>query len=95
MKKINLYIGSNNKTKLLEKDKAVKILTKYYEGMNITELVGVWQGVRENSLLVMIVCDKVDYTLLKTACKELNTQLDQQAILVEIVNTNALFINDR
>ena len=95
MKKINLYIGSNNKTKLLEKEKALTILTKYYEGMNISELVGVWKGEEEKSLLVMVVCEKVDYTLLKNACRELNSKLDQQAIMVEIVDTNALFISDR
>lgn len=95
MKKINFYIGSNNKTGELEKQKAIDILSSYYEGMNISELVGVWKGIQEKSLLVSIVCESVDYTLIKTACKKLNSELDQQAIMIEVLNSNALFISDR
>lgn len=95
MKKINFYIGANNKTGKVEKEKALKVLTNYYEGMNISELMGVWQGKKEASILVSIVCDSVDYTLVKAACKELNRKLDQQAIMVEVLDSNALFISDR
>lgn len=95
MKKINFYIGSNNETGELEKDKAISILCSYYEGMNISELVGVWRGVREQSLLVSVVCETVDYTLIKTACKKLNLELNQQAIMVEVLDSNALFITER
>jgi len=95
MKKINFYIGANNKTHEIEIEKALKVLTKYYEGMNISELVGVWKGKQEKSMLISIVCEKVDFTLVKTACRELNLKLDQQAIMIEILDTNALFINER
>ncbi len=95
MKKINFYIGSNNSTHILEKDKAIAVLSGHYEGMNISELVGVWKGVEEKSLLVSVVCETVDYTLIKTACKELNRQLDQQAIMVEVLDSNAMFISER
>lgn len=95
MKKINFYIGANNKTGKVETQKALEVLTKYYEGMNISELIGVWQGKKEASILVSIVCETVDYTQIKTACRELNNKLDQQAIMVEVLNSNALFISDR
>jgi len=95
MQKINFYIGSNNKTGELEKDKAIEVLSSFYEGMNISELVGVWQGVRENSLLVSVVCEQADYTTIRTVCRKLNLTLDQQAIMVEVVESNALFISDR
>jgi len=95
MKKINISIGSNNETHILEKDKALAILSNEYEGMSVTEIVGYWKGEQENTLVVSIICDKVDYTKLKNVCKTLNTELNQQAIMVEIVNTTALFISDR
>ena len=95
MKKINFYIGANNKTGKVETQKALEVLTRYYEGMNISELIGVWQGKKEASILVSIVCEVVDYTQIKNACRELNNKLDQQAIMVEVLDSNALFISDR
>jgi hypothetical protein len=94
MKKINFYIGSNNKTKELEKDKALKILSNTYEGMSITELIGVWKGIKENTLLVSVITDKVDYTQVKQVCKTLNKELEQEAIMIEVLNSNALFISE-
>jgi len=95
MKKINFYVGSNNQTHELEKDKALKILASHYEGMSVSELVGYWKGASEKTMLVSIVCEAVDFTLVKTVCKELNTQLEQEAIMVEILDSNTLFISDR
>jgi hypothetical protein len=95
MKKINFYIGSNNTTHELEKQKAIDILSGYYEGMSISELVGLWQGIKEQTMLVSVVCDAVDYTLVKNACKKLNNELNQQAIMVEILDSNTIFISDR
>ena len=95
MKKINFYIGANNTTKIVEKDKAKKIVSEYYEGMSIMEIEGVWKSENENSIIIFVMCEKVDYTLVKTVCKKLNTELDQQAIMVEILDSNALFISDR
>lgn len=95
MKKINYYIGSNNKTHELEKDNALTILSEAYEGMTTSELVGYWKGASERTLLVSIVCDAVDYTQVKTICKRLNNELDQDAVMVEILDSNTLFISDR
>ena len=95
MKKINYYIGSNNTTGQLETEKALAILSKHYEGMNVSELIGYWKGKAEKSLLISIVAEKADYTLIKTVCKQLNTTLNQQAIMVEVLNSNAIFISDR
>ena len=95
MKKINYYIGSNNETHVVEIDKALSILSKHYEGMSISELIGYWQGSQEKTMLASIVCDTVDYTEVKQVCKELNTTLDQQAIMVEVLDSNTLFISDR
>lgn len=95
MKKINFYIGANNTTKKVEEDKALAVLAAHYEGMNVTEIIGYWQGSKEDSILVSIVCETVDYTTVKNVCKKLNKVLDQQAIMVEILDSNALFISER
>ena len=95
MKKLSYYIGSNNSTHELEKDKALTILASYYEGMSTSELIGYWKGQQEKTLLVSIVCDVVDYTQVKTICKHLNRDLNQQAIMVEVLDSNTLFIDER
>lgn len=95
MKKINFYIGSNNATHKVEEAKALAILSEHYDGMNVSEIIGYWHGQKEDSILVSIVCETVDYTLVKNVCKKLNVALDQQAIMVEILESNALFISER
>lgn len=95
MKKIVFYIGANNQTKIVEKDKALGILSRHYEGMSITEIEGVWNGEGEKSIMVSIISEAVDYTLVKAVCRELNRELDQQAIMVEILPSNAMFISER
>jgi hypothetical protein len=95
MKKINYYIGSNNTTKMVEKDKALEVLSRHYEGMSISDIMGVWHGTREASIMVSIMADTADLSLIRTACKELNTVLDQEAIMVEVLESNTIFINDR
>lgn len=95
MKKINFYIGSNNQTHVVETEKALAVLSTTYEGMSISELVGYWKGEKEATLLVSVVVETVNYTQIKQVCKELNTKLDQQAIMVEVLDSNTLFISDR
>ncbi len=95
MKKINFYIGSNNKTKELEKEKAIEILADSYEGMSISELIGYWRGSQEKTLLVSVVCEKVDYTLLKETAKKINKELEQEAVMIEVLNSNTIFIDER
>jgi len=92
MKKINYYIGSNNDTKELELPKALKILSFYYEGMSVSEIIGYWKGQSEKTALISIVCESVDYTQIKKVCGELNNELNQQAIMIEILASNTLFI---
>ncbi len=95
MKKINFYIGANNTTKQVEKGKAKKIVSQYYEGMSVMDIEGVWKSEDENSIIIFVMCETVDFSLVKTVCKKLNKELDQQAIMVEVLDSNALFISDR
>lgn len=92
MKKISFYIGANNTTKILEREKALAILSKEYEGMNASELVGYWHGNSERTLLVNVVTESVDYTQVKRVCETLKRELMQDAIMVEIVESNTLFL---
>lgn len=91
MKKINFYIGSNNQTKILEKEKALDILSSYYEGMSISEIIGFWKGSSEKTLLVSVICDQVNYTQLKACCDQLCKDLIQDAVMVEILESNTIF----
>lgn len=95
MKKINFYIGSNNQTHQLEKSKALAILSSVYEGMSVSEIIGYWHGASEKTLLVSIMLNEVDLTVIKNVCKKLNTELNQDSIMVEILDSNTLFIDDR
>ena len=95
MKKINFYIGSNNQTHVVETEKALAILSTHYEGMSVSELVGYWKGQQEKTMLVSVVCTTVDLTQVKRVCQELNTALDQDAIMVEVLDSNTLFIDGR
>jgi len=92
MKKINFFIGSNNKTKELEASKAVKIASKYYDGLNASEMIGYWKGVAEKSLLISTFQDVANDDQIKALCQELKTELQQEAIGVEILESNTLFI---
>ena len=92
MKKIKYYIGSNNTTKKLEKKKILDIFSKYYEGMTTSEVVWYWKWESEKTLLVEIVCEIVDYTQIKKVSQEICLKLSQQAVMVEVVDSNAMFI---
>lgn len=93
MRKINFYIGSNNKTGELEKEKAIAIIAEEFEGFSVSELLGYWKSKSEKTLLVMVVVEKVDYTQLKRVCKKINKELEQEAVMIEILESNTLFID--
>jgi len=76
-KTIELFIGSNNKTHKVERDKLEKVLGKYHEGFTVQPAVGYWQGVREDSVTV-VISDEFD-TILETI-KKLKYELKQDAI---------------
>lgn len=67
------YIGSNNETKLLEDRKAIRIISKHFEGFTTTKGLGYWQGKSEKSLIIEIETTKRKQiiTLAKELCKEL------------------------
>ena len=94
MKKIKFYIGSNNATKKLEKLKALKIFSNEYEWMTTSEVVWYWKWEQEKTLLVEIICEAVDLTQVKRVSKTICKELKQEAVMVEILDTNTMFISE-
>lgn len=93
MKKIIYYIGSNNETKELESEKAINIASQYYEGMSISQITWFRKWERENTLVISTVVDEVDTDLINKLSKQICLELEQQAVMVEIVDTNTQFIS--
>lgn len=76
-----LFVGSNNKTKRLELDKAVKCVARYYKGFTYYTATGFWEGVKEKSVVFEISgTKKRDIDKLS---KELCNILAQQAVGIQ------------
>lgn len=95
MIKINYFVGSNNHTHELEKDKILQIFSIHYEGLTALEVTGYWQGKPEKTLQVSIITDILSQRKINKICRQLNTALNQQAIMVEILESNTQFISSR
>lgn len=74
----NLYIGANNETGIVEKDKAISIISKSFEGLTVTSSQGYWQGKPENSIVVSIETEDSESVL--SVAKQLTIELQQQAV---------------
>ena len=76
-KTIELFIGSNNQTHRVERDKLEQVLAKYHEGFTIQPAVGYWQGAREDSVTVII---SDDFDAIINTIQRLKQVLKQDAI---------------
>ena len=76
-KTLELFIGSNNRTGKVEREKLETVLSKYHEGFTIQPAVGYWNGQREQSVSV-IISDSFD-KILETV-KKLKYELKQESI---------------
>lgn len=93
MNKYSIYIGSNNATNELESDKARTVIARYFQGFSEYEITGVWNGTSEKTLKVEIVAEKGTSEVAVVAlCKELAKELQQDAIMLEQVESNTAFI---
>lgn len=92
MKKTRFYIGANNSSGLLELEKIETIINNYFDGFTEIETAGFWQGRKEKSVIIEVVSEKSPSELVKIA-KELKIALDQDAIMIETVDSNSVFIN--
>lgn len=73
-----LYIGSNNKTGKLEEQKAIKIVSKQFEGFTAFKGLGYWQGKPERTLIVEI--ETAQEKQVKVLAQTLARELKQEAI---------------
>ena len=93
MQKYYIYIGSNNQTHALESDKAIAIISKYFEGFTAYEVVGYWKGSKEKTLKVEVIAESTtsDPAIVRMI-KELKADLKQDAIMLEKITSNVAFI---
>lgn len=91
MKKAYYYIGANNETRALEVEKITATIASHFEGFTAFEVVGYWKGSKERTLKVEVITEKHNSELVKIG-KELKEKLEQESVLLEIVETNAAFI---
>lgn len=79
MKTYQLFIGSNNQTKQLEKQVIENILAEHFEGFTLQEGTGYWHGEREQTAIVTVSFDG-PMNKLEWALSHLKNSLKQQAI---------------
>ena len=74
---LELFIGSNNTTHVVEVDKLKQILNKYHKGWTIQNALGSWLGTEEDSVVVTISdgMSKIMQTI-----NEIKVELEQDAV---------------
>lgn len=86
-----LLIGSNNKTKKLEKSKAYGVIRNYTDSFSAHEITGYWRNKKEKSLIVEI--EKISSKNAYKLGKELVKELKQESVAVQDIKSHTRFIN--
>ena len=81
-----LLIGSNNKTRKLEKSKAYRVIGEYTDGFSCHEITGYWRGKKEKSLVVEL--ENISATKVNKLARELKKILKQEAVGVQDIKTS-------
>lgn len=74
---LELFIGSNNTTHVVEVDKLKQILNKYHKGWTMQNALGSWLGTEEDSVIVTI---SDGMSNIMQTITELKQELQQDAI---------------
>ena len=83
MIEIKFFIGSNNITHKPEYQKAVKVLSGYYNGFNLNKNeVGYWKGNTEKCFSITILDERPKKKVLLDIKKDLERILQQESVLV-------------
>lgn len=90
MKTFSIYIGSNNKTHVVEIMKAKEIISRRYDGFTYYFTKGYWKGETEDSVKFEIITDDKDGIL--SCVERLKEELEQESILVSINSDEIIFI---
>lgn len=85
-----LYIGANNKTKEVEKAKAIGVIEKYFLGFTILLTDGYWQGEPKPSIIAEVETD--DSQKVKSLAKQLKKVLKQDEIGLATLNSMLKFV---
>ena len=89
MKTYQLYIGSNNQTGELEKERITEIASLFVEGFTLSEAVGFWAGSREKTAILTISLglksSEAEEALVLALAKELKEDLRQDAIAMQVL----------
>ena len=86
-----ILIGSNNKTKKLEKKKAYKIIGNYAKGFTAYETTGFYDGKEERSLVVEV--DGLSGKRVNKIARNLAKDLKQEVIGVQNIKTTIKFVS--
>ena len=92
MIKYNIYIGSNNTTKIVEECKAKDIINKYFDGYTIIKTQGFWQGIPENSIIIELLEEENTADTIYKMITELREELQQNSILLTYTFINSKFL---
>ena len=85
-----LYVGADNKTKLLYTDFQLAIVSQYFESYTYIECNGVWKGSSEYCLRIEIATD--DRAKLYSLVGDLKARMEQTSILVVEINSDINFV---
>jgi hypothetical protein len=77
MATFELFVGSNNETHQVERDRLEAILSAHVDGYTVTDCHGMWRGQREDSASVLLTIPRGE---LPGLLAELRQSLAQDAI---------------
>lgn len=91
MKQINYFIGSNNQTKIVDVEKATKVLDNWFEGYTTIPCAGVWEGGSELSMMVIVIVSDTKAQIAGAVADILCAELEQEMVgytVADIADTN-------
>jgi len=77
MATVELFIGADNETGLVDRDLLCKILDSSHDSWTMVNALGSWQGQREESVSVIIADD---YDLIMATARQIKAELRQDAV---------------
>lgn len=89
---LRFYIGADNKTRELEKDKIVSLASRWYKGATFIETTGIWEGEEEKSCILEVQTDynlEYAHNFITNSCKVLK----QEAIGLSVNGEELQFLS--
>jgi hypothetical protein len=92
--KINVYVGADNKTHRINNTyyrRVLKIVNSYFKGYSLLNSVGYWNGVKEESLIISIIDNRINLESVNNMVEQLKSELKQESILIEYLKVDCEF----